>query len=64
MSRSSVIWQKLKDCRDTSRMKIMGLQYLNEYYGDAAPTVTIINHIHTFMTEKESNAVTKVVKKL
>ena len=63
LSQSSVICQRLKDCKDIPRMKLMGLWYLNEYYGDAAPMVTIINHICTFIKEGELTAVTKVIKK-
>ena len=39
------------------------MQYLDEFYGDAVPTVTIIGHVRSFMKAKEQLVVAKVVKK-
>ena len=57
MGRSSIIRRKLKDCKDVTRMKAMGMIYSQEYYGDAAPTIAIVNHICGFVEDLEAAAV-------
>ena len=62
MSRSSHIRRKLKGTKDPTRLAIIALRYLDEFYGDSVPTVNIIGHVRTFLKEMETAAVAKVVR--
>ena len=64
MGRSSVITRKLKDCKDITRMKAMGMRYSQEYCSDAASIIEIVNHIHGFVRDLEAASVTKVINDL
>ena len=63
LTQSSHIKKKLREIRDPNRLCIVAMRYLDEFYGDAVPTVTIIGHIRSFMKVKEQLVVAKVVKK-
>ena len=41
---------------------MVAMRYLDEFYGDTAPTVTIIGHVRSFLKDKENAAVAKVVQ--
>ena len=53
----------LKDCKDPNLLKVMAMRYIEEYYGDATPTITIIGHVRWLVRDLENTAVTKVLKK-
>lgn len=38
------------------------MQYLNEYHGDATPTIQIINHLRGHVKQSEATAVDTVIK--
>ena len=63
LNRLSVIRRKLKEVNDVDRLLLMIMRYLEEYYGDPAPTITVINHLQSLVKGKEHVAVSKVVKK-
>ena len=62
-SRSSAIRRKLKECKDANRLKVMAMRYIDEYYGDATPTIMIIGHVRSLVKDLENAAVTKVIKR-
>ena len=61
MTRSLHIQRKLKDTKDPKWFAIVAMRYLDKFYGDAVPTVNIIGHVWTFVKEKETPAIAKVV---
>ena len=63
-SRSSIINRKLKETKDQNRMNAIGMRYLQEYYGGAAPTIIVIAYLRLCIKNCENNAVSNVVRKL
>ena len=47
---------------DVERLPYVAIQYLQEYHGDATPTVQIINHVQTQFRESKAMAVDMVVR--
>ena len=45
LNRLLVIRRKLKEVKDVDRLSLMAMRYLDKYYGDPAPTITVINHL-------------------
>ena len=62
LTRSLHIKKKLREIRDPKQLCIVVMRYLDEFYGDAVPTVTIIGHVRSFMKAKEQSVVAKVGK--
>ena len=62
-SQSKVIKKKLHSARhDVERLPYVTMQYLQEYHGNATPTVQIINYVWTQLKESEAVAVDAVVR--
>ena len=62
MMRSSHICRKLKETKDPHRRSIVAMRYLDEYYGDATPTINIIGHVQSFFKDNKNSVVVKMVK--
>ena len=59
---SKVLKKKLHSARhDLERLPYVSMRYLQEYHGDATPTVQFINHVWTLLQERESAALDTVI---
>ena len=62
MTHSSHIHPKLKDTKDPNCRSVIAMRFLDEYYGNAAPSINITGHVRSFLKDNKNLAVAKVVQ--